>query len=152
MGSEPHWLSKSSCSQVLMCSGTQSTSRQWSVEASYGVMPVKHLRRCLMCNRVFMIVLGLTFGGVLQPVFAHIGCILVLVPVKLGQSSGSRQPSEGPPLSRPRPSAQCVHLRCNSQTPRSQSSWTNSVCHSPLSPLHVRAVLRHDDSSSSGRH
>ena len=135
----------------MSSAGTQSTSRQWLVEASYGVMFVKHLRHCLMCNRVFMIALGLTFSGALQPVFAHIGCILVLVPVKLGQSRGSRQPSEGPPLSRPRPSARCVHLRYNSQTPRSQSSWTNSVCHSPLSPLDVQAVSRHN-SPSSGRH
>lgn len=77
--------------QVLMfLVGTQSTSRQWLVEASYRVMSVKHLRCCLMCNRVFMVILGLTLNGALQPVFAHIECILVLIPVKLGQSSGSR--------------------------------------------------------------
>lgn len=72
--------------------GTQSTSCQWLVEASYRVMSVKHLRCCLMCNRVFMVVLGLTLNGALQPVFAHIGCIVVLIPVKLGQCSraGSR--------------------------------------------------------------
>lgn len=74
---------------LMFLVGTQSTSRQWLLEASYRVMSVKHLRCCLMCNRVFMVVLGLTLNGALQPVFAHIGCILVLIPVKLGQSAAA---------------------------------------------------------------